>query len=450
MISLTANLLNKKIAAFSLFTLLTPLSYGAASITQFGITWTFDRDYPTGTFANGDYWVIGPVKITSITPASIQVGADNRTINGSMINPSPKNGSTQGYDSATFGQYGPHYDPKLNVAFNVSADNPLELPAGSSLVSTISIDEAGHRPQLKTAAILTVLSEKPPPGSFRPPYSGSDKTVYHNKNELDYSVITKPFLKRDEIETEPSLSDLEAKFERPWLDHISSWAGRYIHPQKNMPDYGREFTKYISDAAFSSMLDYGNTEKETLLIRFVQLGIDLYGIAKDGGEWPEMGGHMHGRKLPILMAGLLFNDANMLEIVNAKKHFIFQEDRQTWFVQKEDVGKPVRQASPPYYLRKTYLPEDIGMPEWGVRHSSNQTQDDRRWTAFYRHIVSAPITGHVLAARILNAESLWNWPPLFAYVDRYWAFEAPRTNGGTNQITFFTRDMWSLWETATQ
>ncbi|OAD21126.1 hypothetical protein THIOM_003113, partial [Candidatus Thiomargarita nelsonii] len=181
-------------------------------------------------------------------------------------------------------------------------------------------------------------------GSFRPPYSGTDKTIYHNKDELDYSIITKPFLKRDEIETEPSLSDLERQFERPWIDHINSWVSRYIHPEDNMPDYGREIAQAISDAALSLMLDYSNAEKETLLIRFVQLGIDLYGVAKAGGGWIHYGGVMQGRKLPILMAGLLFNDANMLEIADAEKHFIFQEDQQTWFVQKEDVGKPVRQG----------------------------------------------------------------------------------------------------------
>jgi len=47
MISSTANvLLNKITAYFSLFlalVILTPLSYGATSITQFGITWEFDN-----------------------------------------------------------------------------------------------------------------------------------------------------------------------------------------------------------------------------------------------------------------------------------------------------------------------------------------------------------------------------------------------------------------------
>jgi hypothetical protein len=439
---------------FGLFSILacvvTPLSYGATSITQFGITWTFDRDYSTGQFANGDYWVIGPVKIVSITPSSSpSFGPNPRIMHGSMVNPvpTPNDGNTnptQGYDSAMYDRYGPHYDNRLNFALNVLANDPL--PPGSSLVSTISLPKPGARPQLKTAAVLTVLSEEPPAGSFRPPYSGTDKTIYHNKSELDYSIITKPFLKRSELQHVPSLSDLESQFEKPWIDHISSWHSQYFHPQDNLPSYGREIAKAIANAALSLMLDYSNAEKETLLIRFVQLGIDLYGIAEAGGKWPENGGHMHGRKLPILMAGLVLDDPDMRVLIDASKHFIFQEDRQTWFVEKRDVGRKVDQQ-PPRDPRERYLREDIGMPEWGIMHIRRESADDRRWKAAYRDIVGSSILGHVLAARLLDAEkSLWKWPPLFAYADRFWNLEKDRTIGGTNEISLFVKELWLVWE----
>ena len=29
-----------------------------SSITQYGITWTFDKEYESGQFASGDYWVV--------------------------------------------------------------------------------------------------------------------------------------------------------------------------------------------------------------------------------------------------------------------------------------------------------------------------------------------------------------------------------------------------------
>jgi hypothetical protein len=54
-----------------------------SSITQYQFTWTFDRDYRCGQFVNGDFWVVGPVTITAISP-----GWDGEK-NGSMIDPLP-------------------------------------------------------------------------------------------------------------------------------------------------------------------------------------------------------------------------------------------------------------------------------------------------------------------------------------------------------------------------
>jgi len=65
----------------------------ANQISQYGITWTFDKDYRVGQFANGDHWVVGPVTIVCISPASIVTAG--RTINGSMLDPV----SGQGFDS---------------------------------------------------------------------------------------------------------------------------------------------------------------------------------------------------------------------------------------------------------------------------------------------------------------------------------------------------------------
>ncbi|HUC21064.1 MAG TPA: hypothetical protein VMR98_06280 [Candidatus Polarisedimenticolaceae bacterium] len=45
-----------------------------SSVSQYGITWTFDKTYPCGQFANGDWWVAPSagevnVKVTGMTPA---------------------------------------------------------------------------------------------------------------------------------------------------------------------------------------------------------------------------------------------------------------------------------------------------------------------------------------------------------------------------------------------
>ena len=129
----------------------------ATNLSQYGITWIFNGDYTTGQFVNGDYWVIGPLTINSVSPAPYT--ARTFFFNGSMVN--PPNGS-QSYDSRTT-YYGHPYEPSLSVSY------PVVIPNGSSLVSTISRNQSLDfaRPALQTAAVLTVLATPPASGSFR-------------------------------------------------------------------------------------------------------------------------------------------------------------------------------------------------------------------------------------------------------------------------------------------
>jgi hypothetical protein len=141
----------------------THVSYKGRVLRQFEITWTFDTEYTVGQFANRDLWVVGPVKIVGISPASTSVSG--RIINGSMLNP-PAGWTSQGYDSAMPNNT---YSAALNVAYGRSAGNPLMLQPSSSLISSISLATVGGKTTLQRAAILTVLSGSPPAGSFPAP-----------------------------------------------------------------------------------------------------------------------------------------------------------------------------------------------------------------------------------------------------------------------------------------
>ena len=44
----------------SLFTSIHSAAAEASSVTQYGITWTFDKAYPVGQFVTGDWWVGRP------------------------------------------------------------------------------------------------------------------------------------------------------------------------------------------------------------------------------------------------------------------------------------------------------------------------------------------------------------------------------------------------------
>ncbi len=415
-----------------------------SSITQFGITWTFDKPYEFGQFANGDYWVIGPVTIIDINPSCV-TEVNNHIMNGSMVNPSPENG--QGYDSECFGST---YVDSLNVGLNISTSNPLVLTSNTSLVTAISYSEVQRRPQLKTAAILTILSEAPVSGSFRPPYCGKDKTIRYNKNQLNYSLLKK----LTPVDATPVLDTVERYFERPWLDHVAGWTAGAIHPEENLPNYGREISTLIGEGALMLHLNYSNNEKETLLIRYIQVGIDLYGILQNGGEdnWNGNGGHASGRKWPILFAGLILNDTGMKNIGQKSGDYFyssghnlenpisdyihFGEDDQTFYVTQEDVDltnsslwePDSRDVEVGHML--PYRSTNIGMPEWGITHTEigYGDHDNMHWQAGYRECCTANAwLGFVLAAWIMNADAntidLWNHPALFDYMDRYLAIE---------------------------
>jgi hypothetical protein len=423
-------------------------------ISQFGITWTFDKDYPVGRFANGDYWVVGPVTIVRIQPDSVEL--NGRTINGSMINPSPRLGQRQGYDSAAYGMYARpgDFDPTLNVARpnndDLSQNNPLVLLPGTSLVSTESTLQVDGHTQLKTAAVLTVLHAPAEEGSFRPPYSGVDKTIRFNKEQLDYSLLAS-------LKSVPGCPDLEAVeryFERPWIDHVPSWPARALHPVDNVPDYGREMATQIGIGALMLHLNFSNTQKEKLLVRYVQLGIDLYGIVQDGGEknWIANGGHASGRKWPILFAGLVLNDPNMKNIgrpdipdygPSHPQYVHFGEDDQTFYVTQADVDATHGPGWNPDYRDAQKIPyesEDIGLPEWGIVHAVAPEHSNKYWKTAYRSVSSPCWGGIVLAAHIMGVKDLWNHNALFDYVDRYM-----QATNDWRQTSKFVENMWDTY-----
>nr|WP_165492049.1 cell wall-binding repeat-containing protein [Egibacter rhizosphaerae] len=398
----------------------------ASEVSRHGITWTFDDEYPVGRYANGDYWVQGPVDIVDIDPAS-QNSSGGRTINGSMINPSPEDGSSTGYGQTR----DTGYDPSLNVADGVSTSDPLTVEPDSSLVSAISVDEDDARPGLESAAVLTVVDQPPPEDSFRPAYSSDDTTATHTTNDLDYDLL--PDL--DPVDGAPDPTDLASDFERVWLDHVPGWNGRAIHPTTNMPGYGRDMASKLGQGSLALMLDHPTEQKHDLLVNYVQIGIDFHGIVDNGGEenWVPNGGHAQGRKWPILFAGHLLDDPTMATIGD-RDDVYFGEDAQTFHVTQEDVDRGVG-----------YTSDDIGMPEWGIRHATDPSRDTPDWNRSYRQCCTANSwAGHVLSARLMNLQDAWNHDPLFDYTDRFIDTQEP----GDHERFWdrpFTENMWDTY-----
>ncbi len=404
----------------------------ARSLSQWGITWTFAEAHPVGRFCNGDWWVLGPVDVVSITPATTVVDG-GRVVHGSMRNPLPAH--EHGYDNTLYGDTpgAPQnrYRPDLNVAIGVSVLRPLRLMPGSSLVSTVSqmVADPVSLSQLATAAVLTVLGGEPPGDAFRPPYTGHDRTVRFTEAMLEHGALGRLAPSAGA----PGPAALAPLFERVWLDHCPGWISRFLHPVQNMKDYGRDFTADVGSAALVLNMDFPAAQKRDLLVRLVQLGIDHWGNVQHGCTWPGEGGQGSGRKFPILFAGRLLGDAAMLGVGHShpsgyfgpgdpRNAAVFGEDCQTFVVAETSAGVF-------NWGHGGYTAGHRGLPEWGNYHAQAPANDRAGWLADpYRRCCTANAwVGQCLTARIMGLQAAWNHPPFFAYMDRYLQTEGQGT-----------------------
>lgn len=413
----------------------------ATSASRHGVTWFFAEDRQTGLFANGDPWVVGPVTITSITPGTKSVNG-TQTMNGTVVNPPwVKNspgfdpgvgwGARQGWDSRMRDSI---YLPALNIGNTL----PKTIAPGSSVCSAISFTDwiGGNGQQLDTIAILTVLSAPAPAGSFRPPYIGGvDKSVKWNKSNLNYSRLkTLPV-----VPYTPTFAAVEANFEKTHIALTPSWTADYVNPlSHDNPGYGREISHKASEAALLLNLAFTNQQKERLLILYVQRGIDIHGVLACGGGWWANGGHAHGRKLPMMVAGWVLDAPEILNYAVGS----FAEDQQHFYVTQADVDLPRLVDGRP---RAPYTTAMLGMPEWGSNHGGYPAGDGSNWDAYYRIVVGPSMVGAALSARIMGMDDAWKHKATLDYYDRFWTMERGNVSGGTNSIQPFVSEMWKAY-----
>jgi len=398
-----------------------------SEVSQYGITWTFDKPYRVGHFVNGDWWVIGPVKVVSVNPApgpapegestvteANQFGDtalqdDNSMRNGSAVILRAGNRG-QGYDSRVR-----NYQPDMSLRF------PYTLETDRSLVSTIShpSSELPAKPffrgsgrstwaVLKTAAVLTCLAEEPPADAFRPCYAGTEKRIYR-ASDLRRDLL----LNLAPVEGTPNYEQYARYFQRVWLDDQSTWLASRTYPSENGPDYGREHARLGSIGSLMLLLDAPMEQKEPLLIGFVQLGIDLYGMSQIGGTWPGEGGIWNGRKWPIIFAGIMLGDETMQSIPGP---VIFTEDQQTYYGEGFYGQTVLWQMGVHHGKAAPY--EERDPATWDMM--------DKRSEGYRKCCTSNCWVGEALAARLMRAMAVWNHDAFFDYVDRWMSDEDAR------------------------
>jgi len=388
------------------------------TVTQYGITWTFDKARPVGKYATGDWWVVGPVTIKSVTPIP------EKGRNGAVIN--PKAGDRQGYDDRLAG-----FDAGMGSSF------PLEFKPGQSLVSTESLADPHDIPPdciyppnplkeyaLRTAAVLTCVDHAPPEDSFRPAYVGTWRETFR------VAQLRRNLLPNLEPPAGlPDVAKLERALERIWLDHRTGFQSNYFHPLANMPDYGREITNIVSETGLVLMLRDQDQKRETLLLRFIQKGIDNYGVVQSNPKiWTADGGHDSGRKLPILFAGVLLNHEGMMHVKAS-----FAEDEQTYHGNGFNGQKALWTINPSNINARH---EEADPADWKTfgKGANNGTKAEG-----YRRLNGPTWVGQALVARLIGAVGMWDHPPYFDYVDRWCSEEKEKAANP------FVRAMWEKY-----
>ena len=405
------------------------------SVSQYGMTWTFAKPTRVGQFINGDWYVVGPARVTAIEPKPLygdeipkgqldpmdkERSVEQRVRNGSMLNPPAQ--MKVAYDSGVRNWFDPSLIRRL----------PVAMEPGDSLVSTISMAKGlilhaqmrnkiergiGDSSPIRTAAVLTCVAEPQPADAFRPAFCDRQSRIYLARN-----------LKREMLpaaaatQSVPKTLDLFIRFtQRPWVG--TGFFG-FEEPVENMPQYGMEYGRVAGVCALLLCTDFRPEQKEPLLVKYVQIGIDLGGMVRAGHPgWTGWGGHGSGRKLPIVFAGLLLGDDELANISRSFPKVSFGEDEQTaygdcWTGAKvvftghsgidaaTGVGRSRGNGWGPY--------EHMHPSEWKAGQNTSE--------AYRRTCTGGGWVAQALALRLLHAEEAWGHDAFLDYVDR-WMYE---------------------------
>jgi hypothetical protein len=370
-------------------------------ITQYGITWTFSEDKTVGQFITGDYWVIGPVTVSSVTPEPVGTGTALR--NGSMVN--PFNRGKVSHDGRI---------PGFDFAYNVSF--PLSLNTGESLVSVeshttdvshptaLGENAAPEHAPLKNASVLTVLATQPPANSFRPAISDPNKTLY-GWNDIRFDKI--PYVAKPEGTMVHTVEQYKRAFQRPWLLYHTSYYNRYLGPTENQGNYH----EYISTALheLGSLLMTDVEDHSELLKGYLQAGIDMYYAISTATA----GQNRKLNRSLIVITSALFDKPEMAQWSPSS----FRENYQPYYGTGW-YGQTVlwSQGSTQHY-------EEAQPENWDtVALSSNcgcKNEQYRRDT-FVRLW-----TGGYVSAKLLGAESLWGSTAFFDLIERWFDEAGP-------------------------
>jgi hypothetical protein len=258
--------------------------------------------------------------------------------------------------------------------------------------------------------VLTCVAQPLSADAFRPAYCDSEQKIYYAR-QLRRELL----LKLPRPADTPDLLTWLRVFERPWIN--PGFFG-FEQPMENMPHYGQWVGQAQSVGGLMLLLDFPNEAREPLLINMVQVGIDYWGLVRNGHPgWQGHGGHGSGRKFPIVLAGLLLGDQEMAAPTRTFPLVNFGEDNQTTY------GRGWTGATALFAGHSGIQSNGkVERPNWGPYEHlppSQWTQGNLSSEGYRRANTSSSWVGEALVLSLLHAETNWNHDAFFDYVDRW-------------------------------
>ena len=405
------------------------------SLTKDGITWNFCTSVSAGRYITNDFYVVGPVLVSSITPATTT--RSDGTVKNCTILGNSLTSSIQSIDGAL--SYFIPYSVSGNLASGINAVLPLVLTPGQRLISFESRDAL---PPITRAAVLTCVSSYIPDDiQFRPGYTdGSidsiDSTKFHlnyiNKlANIDIASVLSP------SKTTPTQAGVSSTVSGFWFDPFTGLLAQEFRNVSSSPYKDYDYAAILGNAALSLNCAL-SFDKSGIARHLVQKGIDNYSnLVNLNNYYAGPGALGSGKKFTILFAGIMLEDRDMMEVgldypIVLSGQNRFTEDNSTFVV--SSISGTIN------YGYGGYATSDVGIPEWGTTHWSNPSLDDSTWlnTSAYgtddrRYFTMKNWVGYLFAAKIMGMQKLWNHDPLWAYFNRYFAKEVEIEVAGSRE-----------------
>jgi hypothetical protein len=418
------------------------------TVAQDGVTGTLAAAKEVGAYCNGDPWILetngSGATFAAFNPPGQVIGGTDRhgcciDYGGARRDGSDKTdlpvttgqgglwarsdqavgAITQGFDGREGNGQRLWYEASRNLDPGKTG-RPLVVAPEGTVVKAVSLaTEQGSEPKrvLEKMVAWTVVRQRPAADAFRPPVAAPSKVSHYRERDMNYGIF--PNFGRPPSGA-PNPDTLYEQIRR--VAQTGSRADDYqrsIRPELNYAGgqgYGRDIAAVRASAAVLCCFDITQQQRRNLATALVQTGIDIHFIVKNGGKWMERGAILCGAKLPLYIAAMMLDDADMKARL-PKSTLNFHEDRQLRYVSSADL-----QGSWP---AGNYVAADVGMPEYAIHpisdapwFGSNRSGAGSSENSSYRHHQCKYQMGTALAVWLTGGKSVWGCDELFDYVDR--------------------------------